>query len=460
MADGDDGDNIYEQQERAREAYRQRQLGEENKVVELRPGKRRQQPEDDGRGGDKPPKKFANVGGVLDEMLHNELLAGIVGYDTFSSRLMRLGQIPGYDDGTGDTPKQWDENDDTNLTAWFNKNGFPKAAIGMIRAAVSSVAARNKYSAAREYLESLPPWDKQARLSQFFTLACGVDLEGDFMAGIKYLTEVAQCMFTGIVARVMDPGCQHDLVIILEGDQGLRKSSLCRLLALKDEWFTDRLPKHLDRDAHDHLKGKLIVELSEIAILKGSRLEEVKGFLTTRDAQVRSAYARYETMFKRQGAFIGTTNSDNYLSDTTGNRRFIPIACTAIDLAWVRANIEQLYAEALHRYNSGKGWHLSPEAVAFAKGEQGTREEVDTWLEILENRVDRARSGAEARGEDYFAVPMQEIMLELVGTYDRQGQAEARRICTLMKKLGGKYGRPFGRNNRGYGFIFKTDPNL
>ena len=147
--------------------------------------------------------------------------------------------------------------------------------------------------------------------------------------GMAYLEAVSRCFFIGAVARVMQPGCKVDNMLVLEGLQGALKSKLLRTLAVHDDWFSDSLPHSLEaKDARAHLAGKWIVELSELSQFRGSSVETLKSFLSCQIDKFRPAYGRNEVSVPRQCIFVGSTNARTYLHDPTGNRRFWPMLLT------------------------------------------------------------------------------------------------------------------------------------
>ena len=179
----------------------------------------------------------------------------------------------------------------------------------------------------------------------------------------------------------MDPGCQVDHVLILEGEQGLGKTS--GFASLGGEWFSDSLPGDLhSKDAAMHLRGNWIIEMPELGQLSKSDVESTKSFLSRRHERFRPPYGRTEEHYPRQCVFGGTTNQRVYFKDETGNRRFWPVRVDRVDLASLQADRDQLWAEAVHAYRAKVPWHLTDDAViATANEEQSLRREEDVWHE-------------------------------------------------------------------------------
>jgi predicted P-loop ATPase len=160
---------------------------------------------------------------------------------------------------------------------------------------------------------------------------------------------------------------------VLEGAQGIGKSRTARALAKKLEWFTDDMPDIHSKDAALQLCGRWVIELAELAALRRSEIEGMKGFITRPTDVYRPPYARRAVGVPRQSVFIATTNELQYLRDPTGNRRFWPVPCGSIDLSALEKHVDQLWAEAVTLYRFKAEWHLTAEESALAGQEQRER---------------------------------------------------------------------------------------
>jgi predicted P-loop ATPase len=142
----------------------------------------------------------------------------------------------------------------------------------------------------------------------------------------EYTTEVLKLFMLGAIARAYHPGCKFDYVPIIYGLQGCGKSTFCRVLAVDDEWFDDNFNTIEGDKASEKLRGLWMAELAELlATKKAKELESIKSFLTSRADNYRPPYERRTEQRKRVCVFVGTTNSEHFLTDRTGNRRFLPL---------------------------------------------------------------------------------------------------------------------------------------
>ena len=224
-----------------------------------------------------------------------------------------------------------------------------------IESAIRIVANENRYHPIRDYLNSLK-WDGTERIAHILHHFLGA-------AEDDYTCEAMKIFLLGAIKRVFQPGCKFETMLCLVGGQGAGKSTFFRLLAVKDEWFSDDLRRLDDDNVFRKLQGHWIIEMSEmIATANAKSIEEIKSFLSKQKETYKIPYETHPADRLRQCVFAGTTNRQDFLPrDRTGNRRFIPIPVDA-ELAEVhildnedesRAYIDQLWAEAMTIYNSG-----------------------------------------------------------------------------------------------------------
>jgi predicted P-loop ATPase len=319
-----------------------------------------------------------NKHGVPLGILRNVLYAlrnapewrGVLAYDEFAARAITRKPLPWIDQ----TVEQWTDYHDSRACEWFQEHEIA-ASAGEVGRGIQTVARENPVHPVRDYLNALK-WDRTARLDTWLPRYFGVE-------DSPYVKAVASRFLISAVARVEKPGCQVDHALILEGPQGLLKSSALRELA--HPWFTDRLSTLGSKDAAMEVAGVWLIELSELDALTKATNPAIKSFITRRHDRLRLPYGRHMVDRPRQCVFAGSINpTGGYLKDPTGARRFWPVACGVIDLKALARDRDQLWAEALVRFRDGAVWWLeTPELEALATAEQAARFEVDAWAETV-----------------------------------------------------------------------------
>ena len=232
--------------------------------------------------------------------------------------------------------------------------------------AVQTLANHGRFHPVREYLNGLT-WDGVKRIDKWLTTYGGAE-DKPFVHAVGALSLIAA------VRRIRRPGCKFDELPVFESGQGTNKSQALRLLAVEPEWFSDDLPLGLSaRETMEALSGHWIIEASELQGMKKSEIEKTKAFLSRGTDRARTAYARTVTEAPRQCVVVGTTNSDRYLRDLTGNRRFWPIGIKSFDLQQLERDRDQLWAEAAYREATGASIRLPEELWPAAALEQDER---------------------------------------------------------------------------------------
>ena len=260
----------------------------------------------------------------------------------------------------------WDETDDTQLMAWLQTQELRVRNRGAVADSVAVVAYDYRFHPVRDYLNSLA-WDGMPRLQTFLAYYFGA--EGDEV----YLHAAGSKFMVSAVARILKPGCQADHTLVLEGPQGIGKTSAARILAREPKWFAGSLPDLGNKDAMLQLVGRWIIEIAELKAIRTSQVEATKSFLTQTHDTFRPPYGRRTAQFPRQCVFIATTNESEYLRDRTGNRRYWPVKCSNIDLDALAHDRDQLWAQAVAEFRAGALWHLTSEEGALAAVEQHDR---------------------------------------------------------------------------------------
>jgi predicted P-loop ATPase len=330
----------------------------------------------------------------------------------------------------GPYPRAVRDADVSQLQEWLQRRGLPRISKDMTHQAVDFRARERTFHPVRDYLDGLS-WDRKPRLDRWLAYHLGAEHS-------SYTEAVGRMFLIAMVARIFEPGCKADYVLVLEGDQGVRKSTACRILA--GEWFSDALPDVLrDKDASQHLRGKWLIEVAELSSTRRAEAEHLKAFITRQTERYRPSYGRLEVIEPRQCLFVGTTNKDAYLRDETGGRRFWPVKVGAIDLDALRHDRDQLFAEAVVAYREGKRWwpdegfereHIKPQ--------QDDRFEGDPWDETIAAHL--------ATCERVRITDIARNVLGIEGA--KVGTADQRRIAAVLAGLGWKPVRDW--QGRGY----------
>lgn len=247
----------------------------------------------------------------------------------------------------------------------------------------------NSVHPVRAYLEACAEkWDGQSRLRE---LLCGYfgaeDIEINAIIGLRFLISA--------VARIMEPGCQVDSMLVLYGEQGIGKSGAVKILAVHKAWWSDteiKIGGFNDNNAYTALHGKWLYEIAEMSSFKTANAKSVRAFITSSSDNYRAVWERTNDDWPRQNVFIGTTNVQQIIADATGSRRFWPVEVTQVDFAGLTKDRDQIWGEAVHWYRAGEQWHLTyDEGKVLDAGLRGAAEKVDPWFDAVAEYIERSR---------------------------------------------------------------------
>jgi predicted P-loop ATPase len=316
----------------------------------------------------------ANEANCILALREDTALQDALSFNDFSQEITVDRGLP-WDESDADTPRVWKETDDIQAAEWLQHRDVD-AGPAVVARAVSVVARDRTYHPVRDYLKGLQ-WDGQRRLENAPQVYLSVS-EDDGTACIFF-----ELWMISAVARVMHPGCKADHVLILEGRQGIGKSQALSILG--GPWFRDELPEIGSKDAALQMKGVWLLELAELDAFSRSEVSRIKAFLTRSKDSYRPPYERNVVDVPRQCVIAGTVNTSEYLRDETGNRRFWPMQCHAVDRQALKRDRDQLWAEAVARYQGGSPWWLTNEAhIEAAAAAQADRIVGDAWWPIIE----------------------------------------------------------------------------
>jgi len=296
---------------------------------------------------------------------------------------------------TGDLPwtrpegnRFWRDADTAQMKVLLD-NRYTVFPDRVLEACFTKATEDRRFHPVRDYLKALPPWDGSKRIETLFQRC----LEA---ADTAYTRAVARKVFAGAVARILQPGVKFDSIPVLDGAQGIGKSSLFRELA-GSEYYSETLSltDMSDKAGAEKLQGFWIAEIGELAGMRKADIEKVKAFLSTTDDAYRPSYGRTVESHPRQCIIVATVNGDNgYLRDTTGNRRFWVIKCGQTEQAkkfsFSGEERDQIWAEAMHLWENGEKLYLDQDMIAAAEEiQRGAMEEddrqgiVEAYLETL-----------------------------------------------------------------------------
>lgn len=326
-----------------------------------------------------PHNTLANL---LVILTHDPEVSRMFGYDDFTSQPLLMRPPPALEAGDkpmpGPYPRPWGGEDVSMVQAYIQRVHHMKAPRLDVEAAMVTSAAHNRFHPVRDWLATLK-YDGKSRLDTWLHCAFGcVNNEYHAAIGAKFLIAA--------VRRVRQPGCKFDHMPVLEGPQGIGKSTACRVL-FGAKWFSDAMPEELaSKDAAMALLGIWVLEFAEIQHLIRNEVETIKAFLSRSTDRYRPPYGKAYIERPRQGVLIGTTNATDYLRDTSGNRRVWPIRCEFADADWVAENRDQLWAEAAAREAADEAVWLHDASVSGqATREQEDRMAEDSWSDAIED---------------------------------------------------------------------------
>lgn len=319
----------------------------------------------------------------------------------------------------------WSDADLASLTAYLDRV-YHIFSPSKLKNALLTITAERSFHPIKEYLEGLPEWDRKKRLETLLIDYLGAE-------GSSYVRAVTRKTLVAAVARVYEPGIKFDTVLVLSGPQGIGKSMF--FAKLGGVWFSDSLTisDMRDKTGAEKLQGFWIMEIGEMNGIKKVDVETVKSFASRQDDKFRVAYGTVVESHPRQCVICGTSNSQHFLRDVTGNRRFWPVQvtgeCEKHPWNMDKALLEQIWAEALTLYNAGEELILKGTDAEMAAEKQQEALENDDREGLVREYLDKLLPA------DWAKLSLSEKRMYLAGdeftTQNRAGVAPRDKVCNL-----------------------------
>lgn len=325
-------------------------------------------------------KTETTIDNALLVLLNDPDIKGKFYFDEFQKKPVVCGDLP-WIHFPFRSSIVWGDTDDAGIRNLLESR-YQISSAHKVHDAIDLAMLQLKRHPVKEYLQGVT-WDGLKRAETLFIDYLGAD-------DSLYVREVTRKSLIGAVARIMQPGCKHDHILVLVGPQGCRKSTT--LAKLGRSWFSDSLYTVSGKEAYEQLQGYWIIELGEMAATRKAELEQIKQFISKQSDNFRAAYARRTQDHPRQCAFFGSTNDDEFLRDPTGARRFWPV--TVSNIGREKADgltdeiVDQIWAEVVVRYEAGEHWYLSNEAEKQAKEIQAIHTELNGKQGMVEKFLD------------------------------------------------------------------------
>lgn len=301
------------------------------------------------KNGDLTDTPIQSIANCEEAIAYDPELYGRIRYNEIAYAPYVYGNVP-WKQHTG--WREWTNTDDSNLRSYI-ENRYGMKSMEKIMDALTNVCCRYPVNPIKDLLESCHEnWDGNKHVENLLPDMLGAEKN-------EYTTAVMRLFMLGAVARIYQPGCKFDYMMILVSGQGTGKSTFLRLLTLNDEWFHDNF-NTLDGDkAFEKLRGIWIAEMAELQATKRAKdVETIKSFITSRVDTYRAPYGRRTEQHPRMCVLAGTSNPVDFLTDRTGNRRFLPVTCGVTEAKFdifadeveTKAEIAQAWGEIMDEF--------------------------------------------------------------------------------------------------------------
>jgi hypothetical protein len=361
----------------------------------------------------------ATPGNAKALIVREDLMRLRIAYDDF------LGAITLQREGWS-TWRPFEDEDYLDVATAFEALGVV-VPMETVKVAVRWLARENRFDSAIRWGESLQ-WDGVPRVEQFLQRYLGCP-------DTPYHRAVGRYLWSALGGRCMEPGCQADMTVVLVSKQGTGKTTLVEALAPEPQMFVEVSLEHRDVDLARAQRGKLVAELSELRGLAGRESEAIRAWLTRKREEWIPKYQEYAVRFPRRFVPIGTTNSDEFLADPEGERRWLPVRVGDTDRDAIRRDIEQLWAEGIALWwTAGVVWQG---AETLARDVHADFKVRDVWESSIVRWLDQGDMDDERSPRKLRPVRLEDVLISALGLSVREiTRSHQLRVGGVLKQLG------------------------
>jgi predicted P-loop ATPase len=272
--------------------------------------------------------------------------------------------------------RRFTDNDYTALREALQVRGFKEISADKMRDAVLKVAEENQFDSATTWLKALE-WDGKPRVRNFLAYYLGAECS-------NYSEAVSEYLWTALAGRVLVPGIKADMALVLIGPQGVGKTRAVQALAPWPDAFVEIDLTAKDDDIARRMRGKLVAELPELKGLRSRDADSIKSFISRQREEWTPKYREFVAHYDRRLVFVGTTNDNEFLSDPTGNRRWLPVTIIRdLDVQSLERDREQLWAEGAYIFygnEMARAGLTDPYGIRWEAAEYRARQVVDAHM--------------------------------------------------------------------------------
>lgn len=331
-------------------------------------------------------------------------------------------------DGLHGELRPFRDTDYTELALRLGKSQFMPIPSQLLREAVQYVAQSQAFDSAIDWLNGLPAWDGVSRVDRFCASYLGAERNA-------YTTAVSRYWWTAHAGRVLVPGIQADMAIVLISGQGTGKTSSIKAMVPDHSHYVELSLADRDDNLSRAMRGKMIGEIAELRGLAGRDAESLKAWVSKQRESWVPKWMEFTQTFPRRLVLVGTSNQEEFLADETGNRRWLPIRVGAKqDREGITRDRDQLWAEAKMLFlTHGILWR---DAELLARAEHYQFEIHDPWEAVVQSWLTSPDVGGEAPMSRPFLL-MDDVLREALHLdIARIHMAEQHRVGKILKFLG------------------------